>query len=156
MMTCILYHPRDGYLGSDSLRTWQEERAPVNVKKIHQIKRNDRTFMVGLAGYPAELTTLFDAFIEGKLVKTDSVLIVVELLPKTKHRAWVVGADGGSTEITGHIAGAGCGACTAEGAAIAGASCKRAIAIAIERNVKCGGKIVTVPIGKVDRSRRRG
>lgn len=152
-MTCILYHPRDGRFGSDSLRTWDNERCPTAVKKIHPLKRDDREFLVGCAGYPAERQTLVDAFFEPKLVKTDTTLIIVELLRRSKHKAWIVGIDGNVTEITGHIAGIGCGANLAEGAAIAGASCDRAISIAIERNVKCGGRVVTFPIGRLDRGR---
>lgn len=154
-MTCILYNPSDKTFGCDSLSTWGNERCPLDVEdKIHRMRHEDREFLVGLSGVPIERKKLFDAFINGTQVTSESDLIVVELCPGGHKAAYLVGGTGGVTEITGHIVATGCGGDLALGAALAGANTRHAIKLAIERNVKCGGKIRLYNIGNVDRKRR--
>lgn len=100
---------------------------------------------------------MFDAFLKGEQITpdADSDLIVVELSPRGHKAAYLVGCTGMATEVTGHAIAIGCGGNLALGAVLGGADTRRALEIAIERDVKCGGEIRLFPIGEVDRDCQR-
>lgn len=128
-------------IASDGLMTYGRERAPQSIKKI--TARNGR--IIAAAG-----CRLFDTLIEWieegadpnsvpKIEDEDSwMLLVIE--PDGRMRTYHSKAPY-SAEAFPPFA-MGCGAPYAMGAMLAGASARRAVEIACELDVYCGGEIV--------------